>query len=224
MEHLDHDHNSHGHFDEGAQNSFCMKSPSMAGMTMYMSGFRSTLFDSDLPCINLLSAKLNLDSEWKFLVAMVVVAYLGIIIEGLPTLRLKYLARLQRDGCDINGKKVSLILSAFHGFQALLGYILMLAAMTYSIELLISAVVGLSIGHYISSKQKRILRRNQSPSYDTTLGLDNATPCCEFLQDDADEDPASSSFGYLQLTPGSNSEEIEERTSLHQRPNANGVP
>jgi len=149
--------------------------------------------------------------------AMMGVVGLGILVEALPLWRFKYLARVERDGLDREGKNVTLVLSAFHGLQAFLGYLLMLGAMTYSIELLLSAVVGISLGHNIFYKKRQILRRNQS-SNDAIV--DSGTPCCEFLQDDAD-DGDSMPFAYSQIGSESIIEGRDnESTLLHQRPNA----
>jgi len=180
----------------------------MPGMTMYMSGFHSTLFESDLPCINLYSTRFTLNSEGKVLIAMLGVAGFGVIVEALPLLRLKHLARVDRNG---------LVRAAFHGLQALFGYLLMLAAMTYSIELLASAIVGISLGHNIFYKKRQAMRR----ILNSDIGIaDSATPCCEFLQDDIN-DCNSTPLGNVQIETVSNGDRrVSESAPLYHRPNA----
>lgn len=57
-----------------------------------------------------------------------------------------------------------------HGSQALAGYLLMLIAMTYSVELLLSVILGLGIGY-------RCFFYRVPASHST------ANPCCDFLHD-----------------------------------------
>jgi len=54
-------------------------------------------------------------------------------------------------------------------------YILMLATMTYSIELFTCTLLGLSVGYFISLKYKNL----SSPPKAT-----NTNPCCDFLEDE----------------------------------------
>eukprot|EP00979_Chaetoceros_neogracilis_P010872 scaffold2612_cov267-Chaetoceros_neogracile.AAC.65 len=198
----------HEHYLEDASkmNNFCQSMSGGGGMSMYMSGFRSTLLNPDAPCLNLLSPNWKLDSEFKFMVGMMAVICLGILLEAIPVWRLRYLTRLGRDGIERENKNPRLVLTAFHGSQALLGYILMLTAMTYSIELILSAIIGLSLGFYIFYKEKGSLPTNQSTS---------PSPCCEFLEE-IEEDNLSAM--YPLLIPDSGEE--EHCNSLHQRTNA----
>ena len=199
-----HDHSS---YKDDHVNNFCQSMSGGGGMSMYMSGFRSSLLNSDAPCLNLLSPNWTLDSELKFILGMMAVGCLGIVLEAIPVWRLRYLARIDRGGVDRENKNARLILTAFHGGQAFMGYIIMLAAMTYSVELMLSAVIGLSIGFYIFHKPRGMLTANQSSS---------PSPCCEFLDDNADE---STSALYSQLRPDSDEEEDHRSNSLHQRTN-----
>ncbi len=149
---------------------------------------------------------------------MIAITAMGILVETIPVWRLRYLAKIDRDNLDREGKKVSLILTAFHGLQAFLGYILMLAAMTYSIEIFASTVIGLALGHHLSYKKRQILKRARSSGGEIP---DNGTPCCEFLQDDEDSDESVPS-GYSQFQSDCDGERTDSETApLHQRrPNA----
>ena len=112
---------------------------------------------------------------------------------------------------DKEHRNVMIILTLFHGMQALSGYILMLAAMTYSIELLLSAITGLCIGYFMFYKQRLVLRKSL---------VSTSSPCCEFLDEDSeDQHQRQTSFDYSELRPNLNNEN-GEGASLFQRPNA----
>ena len=92
-----------------------------------------------------------------------------------------------------------------HGLQAAAGYTLMLIAMTFSLELLGSVVVGLATGYGIFFKL--------SPT--ETSGSDNAgdndpyqlrqhvttNPCCEFMEEESKETTITASAGGLRRPP-----------------------
>ena len=67
------------------------------------------------------------------------VVLLGIITEGVSKLRSLSSKRL-------SGFLKRVTITVLHGIQALVGYILMLATMTFSIELLTCVIVGLGLG------------------------------------------------------------------------------
>lgn len=203
----DHDHYSHG---GDSHNYFCQPMEAGHGMSMYMSGLKSSFMNPDAPCLNLLFPIYTLDSEFKFLAGMILVTGLGILLEALPHWRRKYIARLER--IEGNDDKVQLVSSALHGCQALLGYLLMLVAMTYSIELLFSAILGLSIGYYLFYKQ----RRNRFTSGNgNEVQPSSTTPCCEFLEEENEQMNGSISHPLL----GENSIE-ESQNGLSQRRSA----
>ena len=67
-------------------------------------------------------------------------------------------------------------ISTLHGFQALLGYVVMLATMTFSVEILLSVVLGLSVGYY--------------HFFAGEIGLEGhvtTNPCCNYMQDESNE-------------------------------------
>lgn len=99
---------------------------------------------------------------------------------------------------------IRIISHMFLTLYILYSYILMLAAMTYSIELLLCTVAGLSLGYYIFYKQKHMLNANQSA----------ANPCCDFLEDIVEQ---PSTFDYAECR--SSAGEEEEMSSLYQRSN-----
>jgi Ctr copper transporter family len=85
-----------------------------------------------------------------------------------------------------------------HGLQAFSGYILMLVTMTYSIELLLCVVLGLTLGYYLFFVRSIVIVATATP--DTSLAREETVhllqhvatnPCCDFLQD-ASNEPLSS--------------------------------
>ena len=104
-----------------------------------------------LPCLNFLLKPWTLDTPTKFTMAMTVVILLGIMAEGLAAARSGGLVqnmahRLARyTKCQEYFVKLGILTT--HTLQALIGYILMLAAMSYSLELLGSVLIGLGVGY-----------------------------------------------------------------------------
>lgn len=69
-----------------------------------------------------------------------------------------------------------IMISSLHGIQALLGYIVMLATMTFSVEILISVILGLSTGYYYY--------------FAGEVGLEGhvtTNPCCSYMQNESNE-------------------------------------
>ena len=118
--------------DDGTSNNFC----SGSGMAMYMNGFASAFGKNT--CLALYINAFTLDTAVKFIVAMFGVLALGILAEALVAVR------RSRAEKGIAGR---LEASLGYGLQLALGYFLMLAAMTYAVELFISAIAGVAIGH-----------------------------------------------------------------------------
>jgi len=129
------------------------------------SGFRVSLKGGQ-PCLNLYFESWTLDSRNKFLFAMVCIVLLGVLTEFISKIR--FIA--QKTLC---GKKRRIGITLLHGLQALVGYILMLATMTFSLELFCCVIFGLGFGYAIFY--------NDNDTHVTT------NPCCNFLQDEANE-------------------------------------
>lgn len=74
-----------------------------------------------------------------------------------------------------------------HGLQALVGYILMLAIMTYSVELFLMVILGLTTG-YATFFGKDVGGGDEHDE-DTAVAAVHVTtnPCCNFMQDEASE-------------------------------------
>ena len=145
-------------------------------MTMYMDGFRSPLLSylfhhqpdanttssSVPPCLNFLFRGWTLDTPTKFLAAMMVVIILGIGVEAIAAVRsgdtIQYLFchRRRRHPALTPYQRVMIKMTAVgsHVLQAGCGYVLMLAAMSYSVEMLISVLFGLGVGYAACFEQE----------------------------------------------------------------------
>jgi hypothetical protein len=136
-----------------------------------MEGFQWTL-KGESNCINLYFPGWTLDSAGKVVAAMIGVILLAIGTEAISKLR-NNLSKKSRTAGVAERKKLSMIQTTLHGFHAFTGYILMLATMTYSLELLFCVILGLVIGY-------------------ATFGGDTynhvtTNPCCAFLEEEAME-------------------------------------
>jgi hypothetical protein len=124
----------------GMQNANLLGDEMNGGMIMYMDGFRFSLSSSAMnPCLNLYFPSWTLNTRSKFLWAMFGIVMLSIFTEGVSKLRSVLSRRL-------TGTAKRWIMALIHGVQALVGYILMLAAMTFSVELLACIIFGLGTG------------------------------------------------------------------------------
>jgi len=131
-----------------------------------MDGFRFSLQSNDQPCLNLYFPTWTLDTRSKFAGAMLGIFALAVLTEGISKFR--FLASRRLKG---SAKRWSV--TGLHGLQALVGYILMLATMTFSVELLGCVIVGLGSGFAMFYDD-----------HDTHV---TTNPCCNFIQDEANE-------------------------------------
>ena len=119
--------------DDGPVEGFCGD----ATGAMYMNGFQSG-FSRQSTCLALYIDAFTLDTAVKFLVAMFGVLALGILAEALVAVRRSRAEKGVAGRCEA---------ALGYGLQLALGYLLMLAAMTYAVELFISAITGVALGH-----------------------------------------------------------------------------
>ena len=255
--------------DLSTSSSFCKSmNGSGGGMTMYMSGFQSTLIDSSSKtCLNLYVSNWTLDTKFKFLFAMIFVLCLGTSLDGLAWLKRKYLLSLeekqkkilyntttttnthQNVDIDCNNDhhhptmddnqsypivQVKIVLLIFQFLQAFIGYVLMLSAMTYSIELLLSAIFGLTLGCHLFGKhnmmfaqhKRRVTRSSSSRSTTPISSIldqfeESETPCHEISNDTSFFGSSSSSqrrfsmrnngFDYIAINDNEDVTRIEDR-------------
>lgn len=149
---------------------------------MYMEGFKFTL-DEDQPCLNLFFHDWTLDTRAKFYFAVIGCFGLAIFVEGLSAFRyrivrsVKQAHRRQGEQQQSSTQALRLVVALCHGMQGLVGYLLMLAVMTFSVELFLSVVLGLAVGYAVFFQ------------YEEALGRVHVTtnPCCSFLEGEARE-------------------------------------
>eukprot|EP00566_Odontella_aurita_P000205 CAMPEP_0113547266 /NCGR_PEP_ID=MMETSP0015_2-20120614/12260_1 /TAXON_ID=2838 /ORGANISM="Odontella" /LENGTH=243 /DNA_ID=CAMNT_0000447801 /DNA_START=1 /DNA_END=732 /DNA_ORIENTATION=- /assembly_acc=CAM_ASM_000160 len=118
--------------------------PFCTGSTaMYMSGFRFVLASGDgsMPCLNLFFETWTLDSPAKFVFGALFVFILAAMNEGLSALR-RGVRRWMGPG-----KRRKALSVVTHAIQATMGYVLMLAAMTYAAEMLLAVICGMATGY-----------------------------------------------------------------------------
>ncbi len=149
----------------------------MDGSSRYMDGFQWTLRGKG-SCLNFYFPTWTLDTVPKFLAAMATVVLLGIFTEWIARLR-HDVSRYHRRAAATASRsrrgagRVWYLQAALHGLNALTAYVLMLATMTYSLELLLCVISGLVAGYWAFG----------GDSY-THAG----SPCCAFLDEDGDDD------------------------------------
>ena len=120
-------------------------------MVMYMRGFHwSTAKRQDLlPCLHFYVGSWGLVDRASFQGAMVFTFLLALLTQGLSAVRagvVKHVTSKQR-------KKAFLLL--IYVLQSLMGYLIMLIAMMYSWELLLSVVLGVMMGNRLFIKSDK---------------------------------------------------------------------
>jgi len=119
---------------------------------MYMSGF-STVFSSSQQreCLNLFFTVWTLNTPWKFALAWVGIVLLGMSVELILLLRQKLQVRLQRAKSSSSISEVVMTLT--YGIHMAIAYFLMLAAMTYSVEIFVAVILGLMLGRFCFNRR-----------------------------------------------------------------------
>jgi len=111
-------------------------------MTMFMDGFHWTLLKRPSPqCLNYFVRSWRLEDAGKFKGAMLFTFLLAVLVEALSAVRGTVVRNMKRQ------QKV--LLTVIYAVQALLGYILMLVTMSFSVELVVSVISGLMIGNLL---------------------------------------------------------------------------
>lgn len=124
--------------------AFCKQG--MMSMSMFMKGFKSILSKDMPPCISYFVQSWVLDDAGKFKGAMIYSFLLGLLTQGLTVFRVIVTSKVEKRRL----KKYLLV--SIYVLQVLMGYVLMFLAMTYSVELLLSTVVGVAFGYYLFHK------------------------------------------------------------------------
>jgi hypothetical protein len=151
--------------------------------SMVMTGFESVGSD-DAQCIILLFRPWLLNTPLKFAIGCIGVFLLGLLIEATIRLRravtgsLKFRKEWMKESATI----------FLFAINVSLGYMAMLAAMTFNVEIFISTVTGLAVGHLIFANSKQTVRETADPccvtaesANEVQTGLRNSTGacCCE---------------------------------------------
>jgi len=159
------------------------------GTDMFMDGYQFVFRGSSL-CLNFLLPSVTLSSPIKFIIGLIGAFTLGYAVELLTSYR-RAVFRKARE----RGGEARKTLTILHGCQALIGYILMCLAMSYSVEILLSVVLGLTSGHYFHNAEE--------------VPRDKADPCCneDFNYDDIVEDDERQSSLYKRKSTGKEGQE-----------------
>lgn len=143
--------------------------PSM-GTIMYMDGFHWALFPSrgspPPPCLNLFYPSWTLHTRSRFIFAMASVTSMGILVEACGMWRARCLrkgrARRAAERAAVvalgsssssrrdpsHARRWDLLAALLHASRVWLGYLLMLAVMSYAVEFLLSVILGIVLGRY----------------------------------------------------------------------------
>ncbi len=143
------------------------------GVIMFMEGFASLLGGRSgaTACLNFLVVGWSLDSPLKFALACAATLLMGVAVHYLTLLRVS-LPLSHKPG----SRRYNAIALLLHAVQVLLGYFLMLVAMTYSVELFCMVLLGLSAGYALFNLQ-------------LLPDVESTDPCCS--GGDFDAEPAS---------------------------------
>jgi hypothetical protein len=162
---------------KGDQDLFCR-----GGTSMVMSGFES-VGSVNANCIILFFRPWLLDSPLKFAIGCLGVFLLGILVEATIKLR-----RFATNKLTLSKRiwRETVVISLF-AVNVALGYLCMLAAMTFNVEIFISTVMGLAIGHLLLGNSSEPVRETADPccvtseatnSAGVTTTLVNSTGAC----------------------------------------------
>jgi len=161
-------------------------------MAMNMDGFVLNLKGGkDTTCINYLLPSMTLDTRAKFIVAMIITVFFGILLEYISKVRISYQKRFYYNtatghGSNNNMGKYKIFI--LHLLQSSLGYVGMMIAMTYSIELLSCIVFGLGLGYAYFFKVGNANGRSSGNSASNNVKyseiLSTSNPCCTFVNED----------------------------------------
>ncbi|XP_023345714.1 uncharacterized protein LOC111714758 isoform X4 [Eurytemora carolleeae] len=146
------------------------------GTDMFMNGFQVTGSENQL-CVILFFEAWVLDSQLKFFFGCIGVILLGIGVEGLLCVRRLLQSRKILRFISSPVRRGSIIV--LFGLNIAFGYMAMLVAMTYSVELFLCMVLGLVLGHAI---------------FNTAAPVgESVDPCCASQVIGASNDTASDS-------------------------------
>jgi Ctr copper transporter family len=161
-----------------------------------MDGFQWTL-KRQSSCLNFFFPSWTLNSTTKFVGAMICVIVLGVITEAIGRLRHEVNKKAHRRTTTSvrQWNRLWYLQTLLQGANALMAYILMLATMTYSLEILSCVVLGLMIGYFV---------------FGGDLYNHAGTICCQFLEDEDGDGTVATMTGTLLRTLANVVDEEEE--------------
>ena len=122
-----------------------------SGTSMFMDGFQFVLAGHS-PCLNWFFIPATMDSWWKFFFGMCGQFILAVAVEGLGLVR-RNVFKMSQDASPGQKSVYRGALFGLHMLQAFIGYLIMLGAMTYSVEVMISVLLGLGIGYLVFNSE-----------------------------------------------------------------------
>jgi len=159
--------------DESEEPGFC--NTNLPPTTMWMMGFQ--VAENTNGCVAYLFESWVLDSSVKFAAACIGSVLAGIVVEWLVSIR----RSLQRDWvkgaqgpCGLPAVAQVPVMLTLYLIQVTLGYIAMLVAMIYQVELFLAVVIGLTAGHGIFNLRARV--------------AESADACCQGQDPGSDSD------------------------------------
>ena len=189
-------------------NDFCN-----GAMDMLMSGFEAAGADNSTPCVILFVKAWTLDTRVKFGFACIGVMFLGFCIELLIAVRRRLTSRRRLSPYLVGQPSVKRTVAiALFGLNLLLGYLAMLVAMTYSIELFLCVIIGLMIGHAVFNVKQSV--------------GESVDPCCAPSQNAEDGGliVATGHSGPVTRTPSPCQQSCSSRPSILRSPEENEGP
>ncbi|KAG7354932.1 Ctr copper transporter family protein [Nitzschia inconspicua] len=168
-------------------NEFCQG----MGMIMYMDGFQWTL-KRQSSCLNFYFPTWTLDSQTKFVMAMLCVILMGIFTEAIGRIRHDVNKKARRTSSTRQLNRLWYLQTVLQGANALMAYVLMLATMTYSLEILGCVVLGLMIGYFI---------------FGGDLYNHAGSVCCQFLEDEEEDSTMATMTNAILRTITSNDDQ-----------------
>jgi copper chaperone CopZ len=116
------------------------------GTAMHMDGFTFVSY-GESNCVILLFNSWRIGTASAFAIAFIGIVLMGILTEALTAFRRTTIPRSTFLNQRPRTRKVAMGL--LYSVQVVLGYLLMLIAMTYQVELFIAVILGLGLGHTV---------------------------------------------------------------------------
>eukprot|EP00659_Diplonema_papillatum_P005582 gene5582-8497_t len=142
-----------------------------------LSGFQEAYGDNGF-CVKFLFENAVIDTEAKYVFAVLGTMCMGLTIEALVLVRKVYTARYISVHTELPGIGVYVPLSLLYGVQMVVAYWAMLLVMLYETFIFTALIVGLVVGHFLFE----VVLARRFPELHATLLADNnpspGTACC----------------------------------------------